>query len=137
MNKKNVTPAELEEEIMKDFEAFFRAIADESSERIIHNAPVESGALRASIRAGVNSEPIIFNENQTDPSGESAIAANKAIIMQAKLGDAVNIVVGAPYGKIVEEGSATMAPHGFMKRAGESLKAIIATATLTYRTYRK
>lgn len=137
MASRIVTPEQLEIEVKKDLEALLRGIAIESSDLIILQAPVSTGALRASIRAGVNSEPVVFSEQVTDQSGDASRAANEAAIMKATMGDTINIVVGAPYGKAVEDGSATQAPHGFLKRTGESLKAIINNAKSKLDVYRK
>lgn len=136
MTKKVVTPDQLVKNLTMDFEALFRGIATEAQERMIRKAPVNTGALRASIQAGVNQEVIEFNPEKVDPSGQATAQANAAIIKGAKDGDKINIVVGAPYGKEIEEGSSTQAPTGFILTTGEELDAIVKTVSTNLGKYR-
>lgn len=132
----NVTPEQLAKEIEKDLLALHKGISNESQERIIDNAPVDSGALRASIRAGVNNEVVEYSKDETDQSGGDTKSANENVIREAKLGDVVIITVGAPYGQEIEEGSSEKAPSGFVKTVGESLDAIVKSVSGNLSKYR-
>ena len=133
---KNVTPDELVDELTKDFEALFRGIGVEASNRIIDKAPVSTGALRASIRASVNSEIVSYSKDDVDPSGQKTKLFNESAIRDAKDGDLINIVVGAPYGKQLEEGTSTRAPLAFVRSTGEELSSIVETVIANLRKYR-
>lgn len=132
----NVTPEQFEKELEKEFLALHKGICNESQERIIDGAPVDTGALRASIRAGVNNEVVEYSKDETDPTGGQTKSSNESVIREAKLGDTVIITVGAPYGQIIEEGSANRAPTGFVRTVGESLAAIVRSVSSNLGKYR-
>lgn len=126
---------ELFVEIAKDFDAIVRGVSSEASDRMIIKAPKESGALAASIHAGVNSEPIEFDKANTDYG--STAAMNRTIIMGAKAGDQVNIIVGAPYGQIEEIGGPNRPPVGYVAGTGNEIDAINVKVNTELESYRK
>ena len=87
---------------------------------------MDTGKLRASIKAAINSETVVYGPE--DPSGASTKAQNAAVIASAQPGDEINIVVGAPYGAIIERGNASRPPVGFLLTTGEEHDAILAVA---------
>lgn len=120
----------------KELTGYLAGMASEYQERAINKAPQKTGALKNSIRAGVNSEVIIYDAGATN--GESAKATNhNTIVSQFKIGDTVNIVVGAPYGKFVEEGTSKQAPQAFLKSAAEELTVASAQVEAEISKYRK
>ena len=121
-----IKPEELADTIMEDFMSIVRGISVEASNRMIDKVPVASGKLRASIRAAVNSEDISFGADDT--SGGVTKAGNEAAIMKAKAGDQINIVVGAPYGAAVEQGTDSRQPVGFILTTGEEHGALLQYA---------
>lgn len=133
---KTVTMTQLVDEITKDLVALFRGVATEASDRMITKAPVQSGSLRASIVASVNSEAINWSKDTVDPSGSKTKATNAATIKGAKDGDRINIIVGAPYGAIIEGGSSEQAPTGFVLTTGEELSAIVNSVKANLGKYR-
>lgn len=123
-------------EIGKDYEAFCVGLMSEYQERAINKAPMESGALRNSIRAGVNSEVIEYTAGVN--TGDTAKAANDATIKsQYQLGDTVNVVVGAPYGRYIEEGTSNTAPVAFLQSAAEELNTAAIAVKAQLQRYRK
>lgn len=125
----NLPTNKFAELIMEDILAVARGMGVESSNRIIDKAPVGSGKLRASIRASLNSETVEFGAS--DPSGSTTKTANATIISKAQPGDEINIVVGAPYGAVIEYGDASRPPVGFLLTTGEEYEAILAVAIQT------
>lgn len=125
---KQVTPEQFTKEIERELEQLSREIVDESQKRIIQNAPSNTGALRASIRVGVNREVVEYSPDRTDPDGQTTISLNSDEIKSAKLGDVINITVGAPYGFEVENGSSEKAPTGFVRVVAEELDSIVQAA---------
>jgi hypothetical protein len=136
MSGKNIKLDQLSAEIEKDLTALFKGIADESQSRIIDGAPVSTGALRASIRAGVNTQVVEYSANVQDPDGTATKSNNASVISGANLGDTVNITVGAPYAADVEGGSSENAPTGFVRVVGEGLDAIVETVDKNLGKYR-
>lgn len=122
----DIKPEELTDTIMSDFMSIVRGISVEASNRMIDKVPVASGKLRGSIRAAVNSENISYGTE--DASGGVTKASNEAAIMKAEAGDQINIVVGAPYGAVVEQGSDTRQPVGFILTTGEEHGALLQAA---------
>lgn len=123
-------------DIETDFTAFLAGMACEYQERAINKAPQDTGALKGSIRAGVNTEIISFSKENSN--GETAKAANNSnIISQFNIGDTVNIIVGAPYGKYVEEGTSKQAPQAFLKSAAEELDVAALQVQNEINKYRK
>lgn len=123
-------------EIEKDFTAFSVGLMSEYQERAIQKAPKETGALRNSIRAGVNTEVIVYDKGAS--GGDTAISTNDSTIKSGyQLGDTVNIVVGAPYGKYIEEGTSKTAPHAFLQSAAEELNVAAAAVKSQLNRYRK
>ena len=137
MSQKTVTPDQLAAEIAKDMDALVRGIAIESQARIINKMPVDSGALRASTTAAINGEAVQYSKSDLDPSGESTKRKNEAIIMSANAGDVVNIIVGAPYGQVLEEGDSDIRPHAFIRSTAEELPSIMAQVESNIGKYRK
>lgn len=133
---KTVSIDELAKELEKDMLALHKGITIESQSRIIDNAPVSTGALRASILAGVNTEVVEYSKDNTDESGSETKALNENTIMQSKLGDNITITVGAPYGREIEEGSSDKAPSGFVRTVAESLDAIVAEVSKNLEKWR-
>lgn len=136
MDTKKINFEQLGEEIARDLEAIFKGVADESQARIIENAPVSTGALRASIRAGVNTQVVEYSSDTVDQTGNATKAANGDVIKGAKLGDTINITVGAPYGDEVEGGTSDVAPSGFVRVVGEGLDAVLNVAIQNLGKYR-
>ncbi len=120
----------------KEITGYLAGMASEYQERAINKAPQKTGALKNSIRAGVNTEVIVFDEKATN--GEGAKVANQnAIVNQFKIGDTVNIIVGAPYGKFVEEGTSKQAPQAFLQSAAEELDVASLQVQNEISKYRK
>lgn len=120
----------------KEITGYLAGMASEYQERAINKAPQKTGALKNSIRAGVNTEVIVFDEKATN--GEAAKVANQnAIVNQFKIGDTVNIIVGAPYGKFVEEGTSKQAPQAFLQSAAEELDVASLQVQNEISKYRK
>ena len=53
------------------------------------------------------------------------------VISKAMPGDEINIVVGAPYGAVIEQGDAERPPVGFLLTTGEEYEAILDVAIKT------
>lgn len=123
-----------EETIMADIVALARAMGVEASNRIIDKSPVQSGALRGSVNASINSNDESFG--QMDATGEMTKQKNRSIIATAKEGDQINIVVGAPYFYGIEKGTESRAPMGIMLSTGEELEAILNVAESTKEQYK-
>lgn len=121
-------------EIQKDMDAIVRGTSSEVSDRMIMKAPKESGALAASIDLQINTEVVSFDKSQVDYS--STAQNNRTKALQAKAGDEINIIVGAPYGQVIEEGDANHKPHGFIASTGNELDAINQAVLLNFDRYR-
>lgn len=134
MKRKEVKPDELVDTIMDDLLSLVKAMAVESSDRIIDKMPVATGALRGSVNAGLNTENISFGDR--DPTGERAKQNNRAIISGADVGDEINIVIGAPYFHVIEKGSDSRAPMGILLSTGEEHEAILNRAKETKEQYK-
>lgn len=132
-----VKAEDLGKEIAKDMEAMLRGLCNESQERIITKMPSETGAMRASTNLSINSELIQYSETDVDPSGELTKRKNEAKLSQVKVGDVVNIIVGAPYGQVLEEGDANHRPIAFIRSTGEELSAIMRRVKSNLEKYRK
>lgn len=133
---RTINSDQLAEEIQKDLLALHKGIAIESQSRIIDNAPVSTGALHASIRAGLNESVIIYSPAVVDPEGEATKASNEQVIRNAKATDDITITVGAPYGADVEGGTSEKAPSGFVGTVAESLDAITELVSQNLDRYR-
>lgn len=122
-------------EIDKDFESFVRGVIDDQQIRAIDMAPMDSGALKNSIRLGINSETIVYEEGSQSP--DNAKTFNTSTLDLYDLGDTVNLVVGAPYGKYVEEGTSNQSPQPFLRTAAEELDHSVRYAKQNIKKYRK
>lgn len=112
----------------KRLEAIFR----ESTQRTVSIAqsriPVDTGFARASIRASLSSmpplEPLSINKGHTrvayDP-GEVTLT-----IASAPLGSTLFIGYTASYAGILESGSSSQAPSGFVRIAAEQWQATVS-----------
>ena len=124
MATKTVKPNELADAINEDFEALFRAFAVEASNRIIDRTPKESGAAAASVVAAVNGDATNqYSKENTDYNKRKL--SNQEEIKKAKMGDVVNIVITAPYGAVLENGSSEQAPNGMLLLTGEETTQIV------------
>lgn len=133
---RDVSLDQLTDEIKKDLLALHKGIANESQIRIIDGAPVSTGALRASIRVGLNSEVVQYSPDDTDQEGGSTKAENESVIRNATDSDSIIITVGAPYGADVEGGTSEKAPTGFVGTVAESLDAIVEEVSKNLDKYR-
>lgn len=131
-----IKPHELWEEIEKDLTAFTRGMASKLGERIVDDAPVDSGSLKASILANIGQEKIEWSPNVTDANGEATKQRNNSIIMDANLNDQIHITVGAPYALIVEQGGSDQAPQGYVRQNIESADAVAKRVERDIRSYR-
>lgn len=133
MATKNVKPDELEDAVMADLLALARGTADEAQQRIIQKTPILSGAARASIKVSINGETVEYDKDNTNWTG--TMTANSELIKNAKIGDTINIIMGAPYGAKLENGSSEQAPNGMFATTGEDTDAIVALVSEKLSSY--
>lgn len=99
-----------------DMDQAFRELALEMARRIIERTPVRSGNLRGAWRAGLNSMPVVDDRaTPDDRDGSATLAWIKAVIDQAKVGDAIYIANGAAYAAKMEFGSSTTEARGMIR----------------------
>lgn len=123
------------DEIQKDMEAFMKGMIDDNQTRMIDHAPEDSGALKNSIRVGINQEVVVYEEGNHNP--EQTKMLNSTEIEKYTLGDEVTIIVGAPYGEVIEQGSSTHTPQPFVITAAEELEQSANYSKLNLLKYRK
>lgn len=87
--------------------------AQAMAKQVVDNAPVREGGLRGSITLSANVPVIEYGTK--DKSGASTKSAIDSV--ELKVGDKAFITAGAPYALYVDQGTAKMAPTGFMRLA--------------------
>lgn len=123
------------QEIGKDFSAIITGMIDDNQSRTINYAPIDSGALKSSIKVGINQDIVEYDKNNT--SYDTTKMANQNTLSQYKLGDTVTITVGAPYGQVIEEGNSTHSPQPYIRPAAEELDHSIQYAKQNIKKYRQ
>lgn len=121
---KTIEFKDLGRELRRDMLLFAQEVCKEASTAMIDNAPSESGALKDSIRAGINETIGGYNPQPPDTNGEAAKRYNDIKAEGMKLGDKYELRASTPYAVYVEEGTDKQAPNGFVARTLESLDAI-------------
>lgn len=125
---KNIKASELGDALGRDMLRFFQNLSSELANTAIDNAPADTGALKDSIRGGINQEVGGFNPNPSDTTGQAAKEYNKVMAGGIKMGDVFMVRASAPYAGYVENGTEKQAPNGFIKRTLESLDACMERA---------
>ncbi len=100
------------------------AVWKESSQRTVSLAqsyvPVDTGFLRASIRASLDSMPPLEASTRTKGSSYTYTGGDiTATIASAELGKTIFVGYTAGYAGFVEYGTSRMAPRAFVGRAAE------------------
>lgn len=131
---KQLSPEEFEKEHTKDLEALHRGIAYELSERMIDNAPSDTGKLKGSINVSTNEGDVVTDN--PDKSGQSAKTRNKSSVLQADLEDTLYGTVGEEYARYVDGGTSEQPPNGFFTTAINSLDNIVQSVSRKLKEYR-
>lgn len=119
---------QLADALGRDMLKFAQNLSSELANTAVDNAPSETGALKDSIRGGINQEVGGFNSNPGDTNGQAAKEYNKVMAGGLKLGDQFQVRASAPYAGYVENGTEHQSPNGYMKRALESIDAVAQRA---------
>ncbi|UEM18972.1 hypothetical protein JL100_017965 [Skermanella mucosa] len=104
-----------------------RKIILEIFTRVVERTPVRDGRARGGWQVGINVRP----EGETsriDKDGSPTISAGEADILRAMLRDEIWICNGVPYIGILETGSSTQAPHGFLAITLREFQQIVKSA---------
>lgn len=122
---------ELGERIHRNFSTLVKQTTDAIQEYEINGTPVKTGRARNGWRVGVNSSddspPDMIGP--FDPSGNTRIDANRAIIASEPLGTRFFITNNVPYMPDLNDGSSQQAPAGFIEKA----EAIARAKVMTFR----
>lgn len=92
-----------------------KAACLELARAVIQDTPVKAGRARANWQAGLNQAPSGVLE-QSDPSGEAALARVEKVLTKMKPGDSFVLVNNLPNARELEDGSSKQAPNGMLKR---------------------
>ena len=133
---KEVTPEQLQVEILKDLDALHRGICTELMETIVDNTPVQTGALKGSITVGVGSPDLSYTPGDLDPTGGATKMSNANKLKAATIKTPTYLNVNAPHANDVENGTAESPPVGFVRSAAESLGAIINRVSQNLKKWR-
>lgn len=125
---KQIKLSQLGEYLGKDMLKFAQNVASEMAITAVDNAPSDTGALKDSIRGGVNQDALQYNPSPDDKNGQAAKEFNKVSANGLKLGDQYHLRAAAPYSGFVENGTDKQSPNGFIKRTLESIDAIARRA---------
>jgi len=99
-------------------EQVFRASTISLFSSIIKRTPVKSGRLKGNWQIDIN-QPATGDVSDSDTTPINSLdgsSTRKVVtkVMPATLNDSIYMVNNLPYARIVENGSSTQAPHGFV-----------------------
>lgn len=111
-----------------------QAVFRESTQRVIskaqENVPVDTGFLRASLRASTESMPPIDDQARPSGAGYSYDGGQITLtIAGAELGSTIFAGYTASYAIHVEMGTSRMAPRGFVALAAAQWPSIVSQVT--------
>lgn len=93
-------------------ETVFHEFAQDMAETVLVRTPVDTGFLKGSWFAGINTDA--GPAGNPDPSGAQTIASISVNIQQAEIGDYIVIGNNANYANFVEKGTVNMAPRAMV-----------------------
>ncbi len=105
-----------------------RAACLELARSVILDTPVKTGKARANWQASLNQAADGVLE-QTDISGEAAMARVEQVLANMKLGDSFVLSNNLPYVAELEDGSSNQAPNGMLKRNVASWPSLVKKAS--------
>lgn len=122
---------ELGDRIHRNFSTLVKQTTDAIQEYEINGTPVKTGRARNGWRVGVNTPDETPPDmiGPFDPSGNTRIDANRAIIAAEPLGTHFFITNPVPYMSELNAGTSQQAPAGFIEKA----EAIARAKVMTFR----
>lgn len=131
---KTLTLDQLLEEHEKDLEALHRGMAAESAERIVDNAPEDSGRLKGSVNISRNSTK--FVDDNADPGGSRTKSSNRSEALQGSINDDFFVTIGEDYAIFVDRGTSDTPPTGFASSVLDNLDVVLRQVKIDLRKYR-